>query len=59
MDETNAKEFVIKDAKAFGEALENLQAPKTANAYIPSGKRINWDEARERMGRYAERGKAQ
>lgn len=53
MSEVSPKEFKINDMKAFGEVMETLQVPKTANAYIPSGKRINWDEAKEKMKRYA------
>ncbi len=53
MSEVYPKEFKIRDMKAFGEALENLQVPKTANAYIPSAKRLNWEEVKERMKRYA------
>ncbi|HIH18446.1 TPA: nucleotidyl transferase AbiEii/AbiGii toxin family protein [Candidatus Micrarchaeota archaeon] len=53
MSEVNAKEFKIRDMKAFGEVLETLQVPKTANAYIPSAKRLNWEEIKERMKGYA------
>lgn len=49
MHEEDPKEFRIKDRKAFVEALEKLQVPKTANAYIPSAKRLNWEEVKERM----------
>lgn len=54
MGELYPKEFTIKGRKEFKEALENLQVPKTANAYIPGTKRLNWDEVRERMKEYAE-----
>ena len=47
------KEFKIKNKKIFWEAIEKLQVPKTANAYIPSTKRLNWEEARESMKKYA------
>lgn len=52
MSEANPKEFKITDRKAFGEAIEKLQVPKTANAYIPTSKRPNWEEIKERMGKY-------
>ena len=44
-----SKEFKIKNKTAFREAVENLQVPKTANAYIPSTKRLNWEEVKEKM----------
>jgi len=53
MSEANAKEFKIRNTKAFGETLKKLQVPKTANAYIPSAKRPNWDEIKEKMKKYA------
>ena len=56
MSEANPKEFNIRDMKAFGGALEKLQVPKTANAYIPSAKRLNWEEIMERMKRYSASG---
>jgi len=52
MSEVNSKEFRIWDMKAFRGVLENLQVPKTANAYIPSAKRPTWGEIKERMKRY-------
>ena len=52
MSKADPKEFKIRNAKAFGEALEKLQVPKTANAYIPSAKRLNWDETREKMKKF-------
>jgi len=57
MSKANPKEFKIRDAKAFGEALENLQVPKTANAYIPGAKRPNWNEVKEEMLCYAGKGR--
>jgi len=51
MREANPKEFKIRDMMTFGEALETLQVPKTANAYIPSAKRPNWEEIKEKMKR--------
>ena len=57
MSKADPKEFKIRNANAFGEALENLQVPKTANAYIPSAKRPNWDEVKEYMSRYAAEGR--
>ncbi|VVC01926.1 Nucleotidyl transferase AbiEii toxin, Type IV TA system [uncultured archaeon] len=56
MRELNPKEFGIRDKKAFGIALENLQVPKTANAYIPSAKRPNWEEVLEKMRKFAKDG---
>jgi predicted nucleotidyltransferase component of viral defense system len=53
MSEVNPKEFKIRDMKSFGEALEKLQVPKTANAYIPSAKRPNWEEAKEKMKNFS------
>ncbi len=47
------KEFRIRDKKAFLEVIGKLQVPKTANAYIPSTKRPNWEEVRENMKKYA------
>lgn len=52
MSVAKPKEFKIKNASAFSEALQSLQVPKTANAYIPSAKRPNWDEIKEAMGKY-------
>lgn len=52
MKELYPKDFRIKNKKAFAEALENLQVPKIANAYIPSTKRPNWEEVREMMKKY-------
>ena len=52
MREVGPKEFKIRDMKAFGETLGKLQVPKTANAYIPSAKRPNWDETREKMKKF-------
>ncbi len=54
MKEVNSKEFGIKNKAGFAGALEKLQVPKTANAYIPSSKRPDWDEVREKMREYAE-----
>ena len=48
------KEFKIKNKKAFIEAVENLQVPKTANAYIPTTKRPNREEVQEKMPKYSE-----
>ncbi len=53
MSEANPKEFKIRNPAAFASALENMQVPKTANAYIPSAKRPNWDEVMEKMGKFA------
>jgi len=57
MSKASPKEFRISDGKAFAEALENLQVPKTANAYIPRAKRPNWDEVKEEMLHYAGKGR--
>jgi len=56
MKELHPKEFKLRNKEAFREALEKLQVPKTANAYIPSAKRPNWDEVKETMKRYAAEG---
>ncbi len=49
------KEFRIADGKAMGVALGAMRIPKTANSYIPVQKRINWDEAKELLTRWASR----
>lgn len=49
MSQTRPEEFKITDKATFKEAVENLQVPKAANAYIPVGKRPNWDEVKEKM----------
>ncbi len=54
MKEANPKEFGIRDRGGFKEALGKLQVPKTANAYIPSSKRPNWEELKENMRDYAD-----
>lgn len=54
MREVGQNEFRIRNRKAFTDALEKLQVPKTANAYIPGTKRLNWEETKEKMKRYAE-----
>ncbi len=55
MHQIDAKEFTIKNKGGFEQALEKLQVPKTANAYIPSTKRINWEEAKQQMREYAKK----
>jgi len=47
------QDFMIRDKKTFLEAIDQLQVPKTANAYIPSTKRLNWEEVMEDMKQYA------
>lgn len=49
MRKVNPKEFRIRRKKEFLAALEKLQVRKTANAYIPLGKRLNWEEVLERI----------
>jgi len=49
MGEVDPKGFKIRDRKAFSDALERLQVPKTANAYVPRAKRPNWEEIKEKM----------
>jgi hypothetical protein len=49
MQELYPKEFKISSRKAFQEAISSMSIPKTANAYIPRAKRVNWDEVREHM----------
>ncbi len=49
MQELYPKEFKIRGRKAFQEAISSMSIQKTANAYIPRAKRLNWEEVREYM----------
>ena len=55
LHQTDAKEFRIKNRSEFEQALGKLQVPKTANAYIPSTKRLNWEEVKQQMLEYIKR----
>lgn len=55
MKELNPKEFRLRKRGEFSKALKDLQVEKTANAYIPSNKRPNWQEVREKMIEYAQK----
>ncbi len=43
------KEFEVHDMEGFKEALAKIRIPKTANAYIPVQKRLNWTEINEAL----------
>ncbi len=49
MQELYPKEFKITGRKAFLEAISSMSIEKTANAYIPRAKRMNWEEVKEHM----------
>jgi predicted nucleotidyltransferase component of viral defense system len=49
MSELYPSEFKIRDRKRFDVALAEIRVPKTANAFIPSQKRVNWEEVKEKM----------
>ena len=49
MSELYPEEFKISSRKEFDSVLTEISIPKTANAFIPSQKRVNWEEVKEKM----------
>ena len=49
MSELYPEEFKISSRKEFDSVLAEISIPKTANAFIPSQKRVNWEEVKEKM----------
>jgi predicted nucleotidyltransferase component of viral defense system len=51
MHELYPNDFKISNTAEFEMALSKTSVPKTANAYIPVSKRINWNEMIARLSR--------
>ena len=50
MHELYPSGFKIRNKASFKDALSKITVPKTANAYIPVQKRMNWDELIGELG---------
>ena len=50
MSELYPQRFRINSTSKFSSALQRLSVPKTANAFIPRQKRVNWNMVKEKMG---------